>query len=143
MHVCVCMYVCCMYACMYVCMHVCRMYACMYACMYVCMYVVCVHACIYICMYVVLHVCMCLSVSACLRMHVCMYVCMSVGMYVCMCMFACLCMLRKQLQFLLSHQKQPQQTQTGTQVGCCALKHGISCQSHVFILSRCRRAAVL
>ena len=94
---CVCVYVLCMYVCMYE-----RMYACMYVLMCVCMYVcmsVCVYVCtcesvhvfMYVCMYVRVNVCMCLCTYVCMyeRMYACMYVCMCVCMFVCLyvCMY--------------------------------------------------------
>lgn len=67
---CTCIYVYCVYKCIYV-----YMCACVYTCMCVCILCLCAHTCVYICMHV----------------HVCMYVCLYVFMYEYMCIYFSIC----------------------------------------------------
>ena len=71
-----------MYVCIY--MYVCSIYVCMYIIMYVCIYVCSIYVCMYICMYTDNYVCMYSKVwygivwygrmwYICIYMHVCMY----------------------------------------------------------------------
>ncbi len=105
-HVCVCMYVCSIYACMDVILsgHVC-MYVCMYACM--CMYVCSIYVCTYVSMYTFMYFCAYKGFENILdvhqkyiedriyKLHACVCVCVCVEMVhrsrICVCVYVCVC----------------------------------------------------
>ena len=79
--VCVCLYVICMYVCLYTCLSI-YISVCLYDCMSVCLYV-CMSVCLSICISVYLYICMSAFLSVCLS------VCLSVSMCVCVCVCVC------------------------------------------------------